>query len=156
MSTIFTFPSNTIGGGGSSGGGSGLEVSDSQTADFTALPNTAHPVDTSSAIVSATLPSAPEEGTRVAFFDIVGGADTNNPSGFGKNELHIYPGGGDTIIGEDDYFILTADNESLALVYNGGRWSISGGIKAQYSYTIYDEDYEYIKAQFFSNQHSGL
>lgn len=146
--TIFTYPSNTIGGGGGGGGtGKGLEVKDIQYSDFTAAPYSAYPINTSSNIITVTLPLSPEEGSRITFFDIIGGS-TPTPTGFGKNKLIIQPSPPDKFIDVQDTFELNSDNESLSIIYKNNRWSLTGGLKAQPSLVYSNEnfDFDYIDA----------
>lgn len=57
---------------------SGVSVASRKTGDFTASAGTLYPVDTTSAVITATLPASPSQGDRIGFYDAAGTWDTNN------------------------------------------------------------------------------
>lgn len=148
------YPSS--GGGGGDGGdtGSGFQPKEVKTQNFECEPNSAYPVDTTGTIIIATLPPSLflNNGDRVQFFDAVGSSDFYNPSGFGKNKLIISPKEGQTILGYNDSFEISHDNETITFTYYDERWAISGGVRSQPAYSYTPEYIEYVFAKIMENQ----
>ena len=83
------------------------------TADFNATAGSRHAVDTSSNIVTATLPGSPATGDAIFFADAGGNYATNNLT-IGRN--------GNTIMGLAQDMTVSTNNESFGLFYNGTTW----------------------------------
>jgi len=84
-----------------------------QTADFNAVSGERYGVDTSSNIVTATLPGSPVTGDAIYFAD-AGGNFAVNKLTLGRN--------GNTIMGLAADFDVTTNNQSLGVFYNGTTW----------------------------------
>ena len=96
------------------------------TADFNATTGSRHAVDTSSNVVTATLPASPSVGDAIFFAD-AGGNYHNNNLTIGRN--------GNTIMGSATDITVDMSNQSLyhgpeskfhsfGLFYNGSTWRI--------------------------------
>jgi len=72
-------------------------------------------VDTTSAAVTATLPSSPATGTAIWFADAGGAYATYN--------LIINPNGA-TIMGASGTLTVSTNNQSFGVFYNGTTWRI--------------------------------
>ena len=103
-----TIASSASGGGG--GGGGISWQSDVKTANFNASSGEGYFVDTSSAVVTATLPSSPSVGDLIAF--------TDYGSNFNTNRLALDPNG-NKIKGSAGGQALEGRNQAARLVYSG-------------------------------------
>ena len=74
-------------------------------------------VDTSSAAVTCTLPAAPNAGDAIFFIDAGGAFATNNLT-LARN--------GKTIMGSASDLLVTVNNDSVGIVYNGATWRTYG------------------------------
>lgn len=74
-------------------------------------------VDTSSAAVTCTLPAAPNAGDAIFFIDAGGAFATNNLT-LARN--------GKTIMGAASDLLVTVNNDSVGIVYNGATWRTYG------------------------------
>jgi len=83
------------------------------TADFNATSGSRHAVDTSSNIVTATLPGSPATGDAIFFADAGGNYATNNLT-IDRN--------GNTIMGLAQDMTVSTNNQSFGLFYNGTTW----------------------------------
>jgi fibronectin-binding autotransporter adhesin len=91
-----------------SGGGGALSWQSVQTSDFSAVSGDGYPVNTTSGVITATLPASPTIGTTIAFIDYAGKFTTNN--------FTINPNG-NKINGLAQIAILSTNREGLTLVY---------------------------------------
>jgi len=85
------------------------------TADFNATSGSRHAVDTSSAVVTATLPASPATGDAIFFADAGENYATNNLT-IARN--------GNTIMGSATDMTVSTNNQSFGLFYNGSTWRI--------------------------------
>jgi hypothetical protein len=92
----------------SGGGGSGLSWQAVQTADFTAVSGNAYPINTTSSVITATLPASPSAGNFVCLTDYAGTFTTNN--------LTINPNGS-KLDGSSSNVFISTNRESIHLVY---------------------------------------
>ena len=84
-----------------------------QSSNFNALTGNRYGVNTTSAVVTATLPATPATGSAVYFADAGGAYATNN--------LIINPNGL-TIMGASGNMTVSTNNQSFGLFYNGTTW----------------------------------
>ena len=84
-----------------------------QSSNFNALTGNRYGVNTTSAVVTATLPATPATGRAVYFADAGGAYATNN--------LIINPNGL-TIMGASGNMTVSTNNQSFGLFYNGTTW----------------------------------
>ena len=104
---------SVLGGGGSP---SLAEPSfEAKTSNFNAIAGHRYGVDTTSNAVTITLPSSPSTGDAIYFIDFGGMYSTNN--------LTI-AGNGKTIMGQNEDLVVTVNNESFGLAYNGTTWRV--------------------------------
>ena len=79
-----------------------------KTSDFTAVAGEGYFIDTSSGVVTATLPSSATIGNEVSIIDYAGTADTNNIT-IGRN--------GHNIQGAASYMTVSTERAAFTLVY---------------------------------------
>jgi hypothetical protein len=91
-----------------SGGGGGLSWQSVKTANFTAVAGEGYLVNTTSAAITATLPSSPSAGQLITITDYAGIAATNN--------VLLNPNG-NKIQGNNGTFALSINRQSVNLVY---------------------------------------
>ena len=84
-----------------------------QSSNFNALTGNRYGVNTTSAVVTATLPATPATGIAIFFADAGGAYATNN--------LIINPNGS-TIMGASGNMTVSTNNQSFGLFYNGTTW----------------------------------
>ena len=84
-----------------------------ETTDFNATSGSRYGVDTSSNIVTATLPATPATGDAIHFADAGGNYATNKLT-LARN--------GNTIMGLAQDMDVTTNNQSFGVFYNGSTW----------------------------------
>ena len=87
------------------------------TSAATVIAGGRYAVDTSSAAVTCTLPAAPNAGDAIFFIDAGGAFATNNLT-LARN--------GKTIMGAASDLLVTVNNDSVGIVYNGATWRTYG------------------------------
>lgn len=85
------------------------------TTNFNAVSSARYAIDTSSAVVTATLPASPSTGDAIMFADAGGNYAINNLT-IGRNN--------NTIMGVSQDMTLSTNNQSVGLFYNGTTWRI--------------------------------
>ena len=88
---------------------------EAKTSNFNAFTGHRYGVDTTSGAVVATLPSDPTVGDAIYFIDFGGMYSTNNLTIAGNNN---------TIMGQSEDLVVTVNNESFGLAYNGTTWRV--------------------------------
>lgn len=86
-----------------------------KTSNFNAAAGQRYGVNTTSNIVTATLPAAPSTGDAIYFADAGGAYSTNNLT-VARN--------GNTIMGSASNLTVSTNNESFGLFYNGSTWRL--------------------------------
>lgn len=86
-----------------------------KTSNFNAAAGQRYGVNTTSNIVTATLPASPSSGDAMYFADAGGAFSTNNLI-IGRN--------GNTIMGLSEDMTISTNNTSTGLAYNGSTWRI--------------------------------
>lgn len=103
-----------------------------QSSNFIATKYTSYPIDTSSNPVEVTLPSSPNDGDLIQFYDYSGSHPTSNsyPSGFGSNPLVINVGDPSHSINNSNSIKLETDNSTCTIQYDDTKqsWFITNGI----------------------------
>ena len=102
-----------------------------KTANFTAVSGNAYPVNTTSGVVTVTLPSSPAAGAYVTIVDYAGTASTNNV---------IVAGNGSNIQGTIASVLITANRQAYNFVY----------IDSTQGWISYAQDYSTPQIQTFS------
>jgi len=87
------------------------------TSALTVISGGRYAVDTSSAAVTCTLPASPSAGDAIFFMDAGGAFNTNNLT-LARN--------GKTIMGAASDLLVTVNNDSVGVVYNGATWRTYG------------------------------
>jgi hypothetical protein len=86
-----------------------------QSANFDANAGSRYGVDTTGGNVTAILPATPATGVAIFFADAGGAYATNNLT-IGRN--------GETIMGSATNLVVSTNNQSVGLFYNGTTWRI--------------------------------
>ena len=95
----------------------GISVAARQTGNFNAVANTIYPVDTTSGVITATLPASPVQGDRIGFYDAAGTWDTNNLT-IGRN--------GNNIVGAALDLVANIEWVGITLAWDATRgWAIA-------------------------------
>ena len=87
------------------------------TANQTVIASGKYAVDTSSSAVTLTLPASPNAGDAIFFMDAGGAFATNNLT-LARN--------GKTIMGAASDLLVTVNNDSVGVIYNGSTWRTYG------------------------------
>lgn len=96
---------------------SGISVAARQTGNFNAVANNIYPVDTTSGVITATLPASPVQGDRIGFYDAAGTWDTNNLT-VGRN--------GNNIVGAALNLVANVEWVGFTLAWDATRgWAIA-------------------------------
>ena len=96
---------------------SGITVAARQTANFNAVADNIYPVDTTSGVITATLPASPAQGDRIGFYDAAGTWDTNNLT-IDRN--------GNNIVGAASDLVANIEWVGITLAYDATRgWAIA-------------------------------
>jgi hypothetical protein len=88
---------------------------DIKSTDFNATVGGRYGVDTTTAVVTTTLPASPSTGDAIYFADAGGAHATNNL---------IIARNGKTIMGSASDMTVSVDNQSFGLFYNGTTWRV--------------------------------
>lgn len=95
----------------------GISVAARQTGNFNAVADNIYPVDTTSGVITATLPASPAQGERIGFYDAAGTWDTNNLT-IDRN--------GNNIVGAASDLVANIEWVGITLAYDATRgWAIA-------------------------------
>ena len=112
----------TLSNSGTATGFSSITWQSAKTTDFTAVAGEGYPVNTTSGVITATLPTPPTVGDTIEFVDYAGTFDSN--------ALTIAPGGSDKLKGTTDSQVFPRDRSGATLTFIDATqgWISTSGI----------------------------
>ncbi len=90
--------------------------------NFNAEVNRIYLVDTSSISITVTLPTTNIEGAKITFIDYVG-TNSNNPTGFGLNNIVLETISPSTILGSNIY-TYNKEAQAITVLYSNNKWFV--------------------------------